>query len=96
MELATAVQHNINIKLVVFVNNNLGMVRELQYKIYGREIAVDLTGSPSFDTIAAAYGIKAENITDISQAEAAVKNMLASEKPYLLQVFVDKEEKAII
>lgn len=96
MELATAVQHGINVKLIVFVNNNLGMVSDLQVKLYKREIAVDLTGSPSFDIIAQAYGIKAENITDISQASAAISNMLDSDKPYLLQVFVDKEERTII
>ncbi|MBR5089035.1 MAG: thiamine pyrophosphate-binding protein, partial [Ruminiclostridium sp.] len=96
MELATAVQHGINVKIVVFVNSSLGMVRELQYREYERETAVDLAGSPQFDKIAEAYGINAENITDISQAESAVKNMLASEKPYLLQVFVDREERSII
>lgn len=96
MELATAVQHKINVKLIVFVNTSLGMVRELQDKIYSREIAVDLTGSPAFDVIASAYGIKADNVTDISQAEAAIKNMLGSDKPYLLQVFVDREERTII
>ena len=97
MELATAVQHGINVKLIVFVNTTLGMVRELQDKLYEkREIAVDLSGSPAFDVIAEAYGIKAENVTDISQAEGAIKNMLSSEKPYLLQVFVDKEERTII
>ena len=96
MELATAVQHGINVKLVVFVNNYLGMVRELQDKLYSRQIAVDITGSPCFDMIAQAYGIKAENVTDISQADQAIRNMLSSDRPYLLQVFVDKEEKSII
>ena len=96
MELATAVQHDINVKLIVFVNTRLGMVRELQDRIYEREIAVDLTGSPRFDIIAEAYGIKAENVTDISQASSAISNMLSSEKPYLLQVIVDKEENSII
>ncbi|MBQ9483466.1 MAG: biosynthetic-type acetolactate synthase large subunit [Ruminiclostridium sp.] len=96
MELATAMQHGINVKLVVFVNSNLGMVRELQERIYGRETAVDLTGNPRFDIIAEAYGIKAENVTDISQAESAIKNMIDSEKPYLLQVIVDREERTII
>jgi len=97
MELATAVQHDINVKIVVFVNTALGMVKELQDDLYmNREIGVDLTGSPSFDIIAQAYGIKAENVTDISQAEKAIGNMLASEKPYLLQVIVDKEERTII
>ncbi len=96
MELATAVQHGINVKTIVFVNSNLGMVRELQEKIYGREIAVDLTGSPSFDIIAQAYGIKAENVADITQAESAIRNMLGADSPYLLQVFVDREERTII
>lgn len=97
MELATAMQHGINVKIVVFVNSALGMVKELQDKLYdNREIAVDLYGSPSFDIIAQAYGIKAENVTDISQAEKAIADMLASDKPYLLQVIVDKEERTII
>ena len=96
MELATAVQHDINVKLIVFVNSSLGMVRELQDRIYKREIAVDLSGSPRFDIIAKAYGIEAENVTDISQASSAIGNMISSEKPYLLQVIVDKEENSII
>ncbi|MCR4779517.1 MAG: biosynthetic-type acetolactate synthase large subunit [Ruminiclostridium sp.] len=96
MELATAMQHDICVKVIVFVNTSLGMVRELQDRIYSREIAVDLTGSPDFDIIAQAYGIKAESVTDISQAKAAIHNMLSSEKPYLLQVIVDKEENSII
>jgi len=96
MELATVVQHGIDVKLVVFVNTRLGMVRELQDNLYERETAVDLTGSPSFDIIAEAYGIRAENVTDISQAESAIHNMLSSDKPYLLQVIVDKEENSII
>ncbi len=96
MELATAVQHRINVKIIIFVNNTLGMIREYQKNIYSREIAVDLSGSPDYAKIAEAYGIKAENITDISQAEKAIGRMLESDDPYLLQIFVDKEERTII
>ncbi len=96
MELATAVQHGINVKVIVMVNNYLGMVRELQEIHYGnRLIGVDITGSPSFDKIAEAYGITAENVTDIEGAGKAIDNMLASDKPYLLQVFVKDTEKTI-
>lgn len=96
MELATAVQHGINVKVIVMVNNYLGMVRELQEIHYGnRLIGVDITGSPSFDKIAEAYGITAENVTDIEDAGKAIDNMLASDKPYLLQVFVKDTEKTI-
>lgn len=97
MELATAVQHGVNVKIIVMVNNYLGMVREVQENSYGnRLIAVDLTGSPDFGKIAEAYGIEAENVRDISEAPAAIENMLKSDKPYLLQVFVGGTEKTII
>ena len=96
MELATMVQHDINVKVIVMVNNYLGMVRELQEIHYGnRLIGVDITGSPRFDKIAEAYGITAENITDIGEADKAIENMLSSDKPYLLQVFVKDTEKTI-
>lgn len=97
MELATAVQHGVNVKIIVMVNNYLGMVREVQENSYGnRLIAVDLSGSPDFRKIAGAYGISAENVTDISEASSAIENMLKSDKPYLLQVFVGGTEKTII
>lgn len=97
MELATAVQHNINVKIIVMVNNRLGMVREVQTNQYENHlIAVFLDGSPDFIKLAAAYGISGENVTDISQADGAVERMIKSDKPYMLQVFVDENEKTIL
>ncbi len=97
MELATAVQHGVNVKIIVMVNNYLGMVREVQEQHYeNRLIAVDLTGSPRCDKIAEAYGIESDTVTDISSAEAAIEKMLKSEKPYLLQVMVKDTEKTIL
>ena len=64
-----------------------GIHKKLQF----REVEIS-----AFDIIAEAYGIKAENVTDISGAEKAIKDMLGSDKPYLLQVFVDREERTII
>lgn len=44
MELATAVQFGVDIKVVVMTNNRLGMVRELQTNGYhDRQTAVFLT-----------------------------------------------------
>ena len=97
MELATAVQHNINIKVVVFVNNYLGMVREYQDKNFGgRRTMVDLSGSPDFLKIAEAYGIEGETLQSDEQVEEAVKRLVQSDKPYLLQVMVDMNEKSLI
>ncbi len=97
MELATAVQHGINIKIVVMVNNCLGMVREVQENYYeNRLIAVDLCGSPRYDIIAEAYGIESSTVIDDKSAHTAIKAMLESEKPYLIQVMVNSTEKTII
>lgn len=97
MELATMVQHEINVKIIIMVNNRLGMVRELQTNRYGdRQTAVFLDGSPDFIKLAAAYGIEGEYIRGIGEAENAIKSMLDSKKPYVLQVHVDKDEKSVI
>ena len=97
MELATAVQHGINIKVIVMVNNCLGMVREVQENHYeNRLIAVDLSGSPRYDIIAQAYGIESLTVTDEKSAHTAIKLLLESEKPYLIQVMVNNTEKTII
>ncbi len=97
MELATAVQHGINVKIVVFVNNKLGMVREYQTNNYaGRHTMVDLSGSPDFLKLAEAYGIKGETVSKNEQIVSAVENMVNANEPYLLQVIVDKNEKSLI
>ncbi len=97
MELATAVQHGINVKGVVFVNNYLGMVREYQDKNFeGRRTMVDLSGSPDFLKIAEAYGIKGETVSKDSEVESAVKKMIETDEPYLLQVMVDRTERSLI
>ena len=97
MELATAVQHGINVKTVVFVNNKLGMVREHQNINYeGRHTMIDLSGSPDFLKIAEAYGIKGETVSSNDQVQSAVEKMVNTDEPYLLQVMVDKNEKSLI
>ena len=97
MELATAVQHRINVKTVVFVNNKLGMVREHQNINYeGRHTMIDLSGSPDFLKIAEAYGIKGETVSSNDQVQSAIEKMVNTDEPYLLQVIVDKNEKSLI
>lgn len=85
MELGTICQENLGVKIVVMRNTRLGMVRELQDKLFQcRHCAVYLDGSPDFVSIAGAYGITARFVSTNEQAEAAVDEMLASDKPFLL------------
>ena len=84
-ELATLVQHEIPVKVVIMQNNRLGMVRELQDKIYGgRYSGVMLDGSPDFVRLAQAYGIPAEFVDDDGRVPEAIDRMLDSKSPYVL------------
>lgn len=95
MEMATLMQHGIDVKIVVFRNCRLGMVRELQDKQYGgRETAVDLDGSPDFIALAAAYGIPGADVHTDADVPAAIEQMLAARGPFLMQVHVDPSQSS--
>ncbi len=97
MELATALQHGINIKVVVMRNNYLGMVRELQQRGYNNRLtAVSLDGSPSFTKIAEAYDIESVLVDSSEKAEEAVQRLISSERPFLIEVAVEELEKTIL
>lgn len=97
MELATIVQENIAVKIIIMRNNRLGMVRELQTKAYkDQQIAVRLTdGNPDFAMLAKAYGIDSMSASNMSEAEEAIGKLASSDKPFLLEVNVFKNESTL-
>lgn len=96
MELATIVQENIPVKIIIMRNNKLGMVRELQTNAYGdRQIAVALEGNPDFVALASAYGIEADRVTTMAEAEEKIEKLASSDKPYLLECNVYKLESTL-
>lgn len=96
MELATAIQHNVPIKIVVMKNNRLGMVRELQTNGYNdREVAVFLDGSPDLIQLAKAYGIESCRVTDNESMKSAIEMLKSSDKLVLVEVVVDENEKTL-
>lgn len=97
MELATAIQHGINVKVIVMRNRFLGMVREVQERSYeNRLVGVSLDGSPDFCRVAEAYGM--ENMLADSEESAVegIKRLISSDKPFLLEVAVPELEKTIL
>ncbi len=96
MELSTMMQEGIAVKVVIFANTRLGMVREIQTMRYGdRQMAVHLNGSPDFAALARAYGIEADNVYTTAEAEEKLQKLAASEKPYLLVCHVDPMEATL-
>ncbi len=96
MELGTIMQHGVKSKIIVMVNNKLGMVRELQDKNFGgRQSGVDLSGSPDFNKLAEAYGINHMLLSDMAEAEEAIDRMLSYDGPFLLECRVDPAENSM-
>lgn len=96
MELATAIQHNVDIKIIVMKNNYLGMVREVQERAYDNNlIAVSLDGSPDFIKLASAYGIDSMRVTNEDEATKAIEMLAKHKGPYLVEVDVKDTEPTI-
>lgn len=84
-ELGTLCQNHVNIKIILMQNDRLGMVWEIQNKLYGgRCPATVLEGDPDFVKLAGAYGIRAAFADSNGQAELFAKDMLACEEPFIL------------
>jgi acetolactate synthase-1/2/3 large subunit len=92
-EMGTMCQWNIPVKMVVFKNDRLGMVHEHQYLLYKSNYqAVTIEGSPDFNKLADAYGIKNGFVTENSKVSEAIDEMMNSEGSYLLVVGVNPFE----
>ena len=84
-ELATIAGNNLNIKIIIMRNSRLGMVRELQDKLYeGRHSATILQGDPDFLKIADAYGIDHAEANSNEEAEEIIRGIVDSDKPFIL------------
>ncbi len=88
-ELGTIMQYGTAVKIIILNNNYLGNVRQWQQLFFNGRYSQTMMVNPDFVTIAAGYGIKAENVADRSELEEAVGRMLAYDGPYILNVNID-------
>lgn len=96
MELATIMQEKLPVKIILMKNNRLGMVRELQTKIYqDRQAAVRLKGSPDFVELVRSYGIPAERVETMAEAKTAAQRMKDAKGPYFIECNVYKYETSL-
>ena len=90
MELATIRQHDIPIKIIVFNNHYLGMVREYQHYAYSDNYSVvDLTGSPDLEKLSAAYDVKYTRIDNMNDVSMKIKAFLNESGTSLMECMID-------
>jgi len=91
-ELGTIFQTQAAVKVVVLNNDFLGMVRQWQQLFFDKRYASTEMVNPDFVKIAEGYFIDAKRVTSREELGKAVDEMIASEKPYFLEVCVEKED----
>ena len=91
-ELGTIFQTGTAVKIVVLNNDYLGMVRQWQQLFFEKRYASTEMTNPDFVTIAKGYHIDAKRVTKREELDQAVSEMITSDKPYFLEVCVEKED----
>jgi len=91
-ELGTIFQQQLPVKIVILNNDFLGMVRQWQQLFFDKRYASTEMVNPDFVSIAKAYFLDSERVQNRLDLEPAVKRMIESKKPYVLEICVEKED----
>src|ERR1700691_5482370 len=91
-ELGTAVQYNVDIKVVILNNYFLGMVRQWQEGFYQEGYSYSAMSVPKFVKVADAYGAHGFRIEKAKDLVATMKEAFATPGPVLIDVVIPKEE----
>ncbi len=92
-ELATIKRYSLPIKIVLFDNQALGMVRQWQELFFSERYSeVDLSDNPDFVQVAQAFGIPAFRVDCNSEIAGAVERILKEDGPVFVHVPIDPKE----
>jgi acetolactate synthase I/II/III large subunit len=90
-EIATMVQEGIPVKMAVFNNGYLGMVRQWQQFFHGRRYSATPIWSPDYVRLAEAYGIAGWKVETAGQLDEAVLAAMADSGPTLVEFMIEQE-----
>ena len=90
-EMATMVQEGIPVKLGIFNNGYLGMVRQWQQFFHERRYSCTPIWSPDYVKLAEAYGIPAWRVTRPDELAEALAGANSAPGPALVEFVIDQE-----
>ena len=92
-ELAVVREQNIGIKIILFNNQRLGMVKGLQDNFYGKNhnFGITLECPIEFTKIAEAYSIPSYKVEDICSFREVFQKVMQDDEPCLIQCLIDPE-----
>ncbi|WP_158825130.1 thiamine pyrophosphate-dependent enzyme [Mucilaginibacter lacusdianchii] len=93
-DLSTIVQYKLPVKIVVFNNRSLGMVK-LEMEVAGLPDWQTDMQNPDFALVAQAMGIKGVKVNDPDQVEQALREAFLHQGPVLIEVMTDPNALAM-
>jgi acetolactate synthase-1/2/3 large subunit len=90
-EIATMVQEGLSVKLAIFNNGYLGMVRQWQQFFHGGRYSNTPIWSPDYVKLAEAYGIPGFRVKQASEVTDALRQANESPGPALVELVLEQE-----
>lgn len=91
-ELATCREHNIPIKIIIMNNGYLGMVRQMQEKIYDNLYQVEMI-NPDFTKIAEAYDLFAVRVSTAEELLPALQKAISYKGTAIVDIAINSNEE---
>ncbi|MBE6288288.1 MAG: biosynthetic-type acetolactate synthase large subunit [Mediterranea massiliensis] len=90
-EFGTIMEQKAPVKMILLNNNYLGNVRQWQAMFFGRRYSFTPMLNPDYMKIAAAYEIPSRRVMKREELADAVREMLATDGPFLLEACIMEE-----
>ena len=94
-EFGTIMEQQCPVKMILLNNNYLGNVRQWQYMFFDKRYSFTPMVNPDYELIAKGYGIPCRTVVDRKDLDSAIREMLDTKGPYLLQCAVLEEDNIL-
>ena len=94
-ELGTVMEQQVPLKIIILNNNYLGNVRQWQDMFWGGRRSFTRMMNPDYGQIARSYGIAFERVKDRFELNEAVRRMLQSTAPFILECCVKEDDNVM-
>ncbi len=94
-ELGTIMEQQAPVKMILMNNNYLGNVRQWQDMFWQRRKSFTKMMNPCYELIAKGYGIAYEAVTDRSTLHDAVRRMLETKGPFILECAIKEDDDVL-
>ncbi len=94
-ELGTIMENRIPVKMILLNNNFLGNVRQWQYMFFNKRYSFTPMTNPDYEKIAEGYDIPCRTVVERADLDDAIREMLETDGPFLLQCAVKEEDNVL-